>query len=120
MNALFQNAGATLFDYAVCYLYDKAQEKGLDWQRYVEQHDEGQFYHSKEEIQEYYFDEEPKQERLGYLYSKPIQKGDWWLQYYSEVGHLFDEGLIQASRFFKTNVTFRAEYMVGHDWSKCH
>jgi hypothetical protein len=139
VNTLFQHSGALILDYAQCYIYDKIKELKLDIQRWGEFHDESQAYEHKDEIEIYYFDidNKPEQQRGDKLYSKPkiirdgkiihhkikekdYLKTDRWVQFYAPFGHYLDQGFIQASKFFKTNVTFRVEYMVGRSWRECH
>jgi hypothetical protein len=140
INLLFQNSGAILFDFALCYWDDKCTEENLSVQRWAEVHDELQFYQKKEEVQIYTFDStpewdlplkddkpnrkadplKPKQLRDGKLYSAPKFKDGVWEQAYSRAGELFDEGFKAASKFYNTNVDFSAEYMWGKDWSECH
>lgn len=138
-NTLFQHTGALILDYAQCYVHDKIKEKNLDIQRWGEFHDEGQAYENRKEIKVFYFDynKKPEQERMNLLYSKPkifrdkkiihedlnedeINKTDKWIQFFAPFGHYLDEGFKEASKFFKTNVEFRVEYMVGKNWMQCH
>ncbi len=134
MNTLFQHAGALILDFAQCYVYDKIKQYQLDVQRWGEFHDEAQAYEHKNEIEIFTFNKKPEQERDGRLYSKAkILRGDLilhdkteelstdrWIQYYAPFGHYLDEGFKVASKYFKTNVEFRSEYIVGKNWSQCH
>ncbi len=120
VNTLFQHASALILDFAQCYVYDKIKQHKLDVHRWGEFHDESQAYEHKSEIKILVFDEEPKQERNGVLYSKPKEVDGKWIQYYAPFGHYLDEGFKAASKYFKTNVEFRVEYMVGKSWRDCH
>ena len=120
MNSLFQHAGALILDFAQCYVDDKIREYNLDIHRWGEFHDESQAYENENEVDIFTFDEEPQQERDGKLFSKPKKSGDKWIQYYAPFGHYLDDGFKAASKYFKTNVEFRAEYMVGRSWRDCH
>lgn len=139
LNTLFQHSGSLILDFAQCYVYDKVKEFNFDIYRWGEFHDEAEAYEHKCEIETYYFDidNKPSQDRDGRLYSKPkiirdgiiihdkvkeedYLKTDKWIQFYAPFGHYLDQGFMAASKFFKTNVTFRVEYMVGRDWSQCH
>ena len=138
-NTVFQHTGALILDFAQCYIYDKIKENNLDIQRWGEFHDEAQAYENRKEIKVYYFDidKKPEQERDGILYSKPkiirnnkiihhpikeddFETTDKWIQFYAPFGHYLDEGFKEASKYFKTNVEFRVEYMGGKRWNQCH
>lgn len=39
---------------------------------------------------------------------------------YCLVGDLIREAVETASRYYKLNVTLRADYVLGRNWSECH
>ena len=141
MNLLFQGTGSILLDYVLCYWEDKCTQEGLNVQRWIEVHDELQSYQREDEVKIYTFnstpenelpvDDEgkpqrkkdalkPEQERDGLLYSAPKFLDGRWQQAYSRAGELVDSGFRSASKYYGTNVEFRAEYMYGRSWSECH
>ena len=120
INYLFQSTSAILLDFTLCYWYDKCLEENLTVQRWVEVHDEIQFYHKKDEVEIFTFNQEPEQRRGGKLYSAPKEINGKWQQAYSRAGEIVDLGFKAASKYYKTNVEFGAEYMHGINWGECH
>lgn len=140
INLLFQSSGAILLDFVLCYWHDKCLEENLTVQRWIEVHDEVQFYQKESEVKIFNFDSsevkdlplkngkpnikadplKPEQIRDGKLYSAPKFVDGKWEQAYSRAGELVDIGFKVASKYYKTNVDFSAEYMYGKNWSECH
>ncbi|MCP4341275.1 MAG: hypothetical protein GY799_20920 [Desulfobulbaceae bacterium] len=141
MNALFQSTGALIMDYAGCWASAVAEREGLQAERWGYIHDEYQWYHKKDEVDEIVvlgtpesalIDDKgkavkrkndplkPEQEQDGKLWSVPKFADGNWTQHYSRVGEIIARGIEAAGRHFKMNLPFPGEYMVGAHWGDCH
>ena len=132
LNALFQSTGAIIMDFAGCWADEAIHNKyHLNAERTLYVHDEYQWNHAKNEIKVITFPDQepdvefkkkvkPSQIKNGVQWSTPKFKDGQWIQYYSQVGELIAKGIEAAGEYYKMNLPFPGEYMVGETWADCH
>lgn len=120
-NFACQSAEAILMDWAGCWMDMMIQEENIDFHRTLFIHDEYGGEHSKDEVKEYWFDEEPIQLRDGVLYSRPEEIDGKWRQHYSRAGEIIALAIENAGKYYKMNLPFPGEYMCSlESWACTH
>lgn len=121
LNALFQSTGAAIMDLAGAIAREKTLTLSHENRRWGYFHDELQWYEKKESVQIITFSEKPEMKRDGKIFSKPIEldNGDW-MQYYSPVGEILCQSIIEAGERYNMNIALDAEYLCGKNWADCH
>ena len=124
LNCYFQSTGATIVDMTLERIRVSIRDEKLEGvERYIYNHDEGQYGVPLASIEVFKHDneEDVKQYSDGKIWSgvRELNSGGY-AKYYSRVGELASLHIEQVGKDLGSPITFGASYDIGRNWKETH